>query len=55
LDVAAALVAFGPDPTDDAGVLEHAEMVGEQVAAQADVCGQLAGGGVAGDETVHQC
>jgi hypothetical protein len=43
LDVAASAVAFGSDPTDDAGVLEHAEMVCEQVAAQADVGGQLSG------------
>ena len=43
LDIATAAVALGPDPTDDAGILEHAEMVGEQVAAQADVGGQLAG------------
>jgi hypothetical protein len=43
LDVTASPVTFGPDPTNDAGVLEHTEMVGEQVAAQASIGGQLAG------------
>jgi hypothetical protein len=42
LDIAAAAVTFGPGPTDDTGVLEHAEMMGEQVGAQTDIGGQLA-------------
>ena len=43
LDVAAAPVPFGPDPPDDAGVLEDPQVVGQQVAAQPDVGAELAG------------
>ena len=54
LDVAAAPVALGADPPDHPGGFEHLEVVGEQVGAQAERLGEVAGGGVAGDELIGQ-
>ena len=54
LDVAASAVALGPDTPDHAGVLEHLQMVGQQVGAQAEFGGELARRQVTQDEPVHQ-
>ena len=53
LHVAAAPVAFGADPVDDAGLLEDPQVVGQQVAAQPDVGAELAGRGVPEQQVVH--
>jgi hypothetical protein len=42
LDITAPPVPFRPDPTNDPGFFEDAEMVGQQVAAQSEVGGKLA-------------
>ena len=54
LDVAAAPVAFGADPADHPGGFEHLEVVGEQVGAQVERFGEVAGGRVAGDQLIGQ-
>jgi hypothetical protein len=52
LDIAAPPIAFGPDPTDDAGILQDIQVMGQYIAARPGGLGQLAGRGIAGDQAV---
>ena len=54
LDVAAPAVTLRPDTPDHVGVLEHLQMMGQQIGAHAHYGGQLARREVTKDEPVHQ-